>query len=87
MRRATESQLRGSDARHLDALLSAKLRTARGQDASEQARSAMDGFRLSQAPWWIAKALRQVATDEGLAEALAIEAFLGIKRDASETVV
>jgi class 3 adenylate cyclase/tetratricopeptide (TPR) repeat protein len=60
------------------ALLCGKLLAARAQDPSEEARRALTGFRASQAPWWTAKALRLLGTSEAVADALDIEAALGI---------
>ena len=60
------------------ALLCGKLLVARGEDPSDQASRALAGYRTSQAPWWIAKALRLIATDETVADAVEIEAELGI---------
>ncbi len=59
-------------------LLCGKLLAARGEDPRDEAREALAAFRASQAPWWIAKALRLIATDETLADAVAIESALGI---------
>ena len=60
------------------ALLCGKLLAAGGKDPSEEARRALAGFRASKAPWWVAKALRLIATDETLADAVEIESALGI---------
>jgi class 3 adenylate cyclase/tetratricopeptide (TPR) repeat protein len=65
-------------ARATFALLCGKLVAARGEDPSDEARRALAGFRTSQAPWWIAKALRLIATPETVGEAIEIEAALGI---------
>lgn len=64
------------------ALLSGKLLVARGEDPKDEARRALAGFRKSQAPWWMAKALRLIATDETVADAIEIEGALGIHFDA-----
>jgi hypothetical protein len=60
------------------ALFAAKLLAARGEDPAEEAARALAGFRESQAPWWIAKALRLLGTPEALAEAAETERALGI---------
>jgi class 3 adenylate cyclase len=58
--------------------LRAKLRVANGEDASTEAQVALSGFRKSDAAWWIAKALRLLASPEEVAEAVEIERALGI---------
>ncbi|MBA2298440.1 MAG: hypothetical protein H0W14_10445 [Actinobacteria bacterium] len=64
--------------RATSALFSGRLLAARGDDPSGEATRALAGFRKSEAPWWIAKALRLLATPEALAEAAELERALGI---------
>ena len=59
-------------------LLRARLVAARGDDPKEDAERAVAAFRVSRAPWWIAKAQRIVATPDALAEAARLERALGI---------
>ncbi len=49
---------------------------ATGADAAAETRLALDGFRGSRAPWWIAKAFRVLGED---AEARELERGLGIQ--------
>ena len=55
-------------------LLRSKWLTATGADGAEEAGRALEGFRVSKAPWWIAKALRLLHDPE----AVEIERALGI---------
>jgi hypothetical protein len=55
-------------------LLRAQLAAAQGGDAAPDAERALADFRVSRAPWWIAKALRLLGSDE----AGEIERSLGI---------
>jgi class 3 adenylate cyclase len=59
-------------------LLCARLSAVRGEDPAGEARRALEGFRESAAPWWIAKALRLLPTPEAEAEATELERSLGI---------